>query len=640
MSSSDKKDDEKKEKNEKTLPNASGDEPREVRAGDPDAPSAHKILADEGSVRSTLSEGGIVHVDRPVPFIMLNESGTDSDATKTAAYMIATAGPSYLTAPQLDKAAPELEQVVEVLKNDVGDILTIEVSELENDKPKESESTVLPSFKVIVSATEDGPAQKAAQALEDAICTVEAQYRTPDIARKTLDGKNEPRLHLCFAPIYQQPDGEGMYPQLRMRLVGVFFDALLQAVEAFASDSGLDVPATHRAYGKRKYLDALLDLDHKIDDVSKSFDYLLSLTPINSDEAWQSFKDSGKSETPRLLYRPLAVDVNAQREALFKISFEDIEDPLLYDLYREKQEELALQLMLLELRGTPRFKDAGRLFYGAVDEALLKSAKEILAAPKSQGSSKNGSDERVDSAKLQEAADKMISDFREEWEGFDGTTQLRDDLPAGMVVSGSKLMIGSKTDISANRLDALLAHELGVHMFTYSTGNAQGLRLFRSGLAGYEAVQEGLGVFAEYLTGGLTHSRMRLLAARVVGCHGMLNGASFADTVAVLSDEYDFSSRGAFNITVRIYRAGGFAKDAIYLRGLKEVLDHVASGNPLEPFWIGKIATAHFSIIEELTERGLLEVKITTPPFLKTDGAKKRLKLAESGLSLSDLTST
>ena len=616
------------------------DDPEALRSDAPDSKSAHKILADEGSVRVNLDAGGILHIDRPVPFIMLNEASQGDNASKTAAYMIATAAPSYLTAPELDGIESALAEVVDTLKQAAGNVLTIQVCELDNDTPKESESSVLPPFEVIVAATEDGPSQRAAKTLENAICNVEAQYRTPDIHRKTLDEANAPRLHLTFAPIYQQPEGKGIYPELRLRLVGAFFDALLQAVEAFAKDSGLETPTTHRTYGKRKYLDALRNLDHQIDDVSKSFDYLLSLTPINSDQAWQEFKESGYSETPRLLYRPLAVDVNAQREALFEISFEDIEDPLLYDLYREKQEELALQLMLLEMRATPRFRNAGRLFYGAVDAAVLGSAKEILAAPKSAGDANTGSDGTVDSSELQEAAEKMICDFREEWAGFDGTTQIRDDLPAGMMVSGSKLMISSQTQISANRLDALLAHELGVHMFTYCTGDAQGLRLFRSGLAGYEAVQEGLAVFAEYLTGGLTQTRMRLLAARVIGCDAMLDGASFAETFTLLSETYGFSRRGAFNITLRIYRSGGFAKDAIYLRGLKEVLDHIAAGKPLEPFWIGKIATAHFSIIEELTDRGLLKVHIKSPPFLNTDGAKKRLQLAQSGLSLTNLTST
>ena len=39
------------------------------------------------------------------------------------------------------------------------------------------------------------------------------------------------------------------------------------------------------------------------------------------------------------------------------------------------------------------------------------------------------------------------------------------------------------------------------------------LTVFRTGLAHYEGVQEGLGVFAEWAVGGLSPARMRLLFA-------------------------------------------------------------------------------------------------------------------------------
>ena len=35
-----------------------------------------------------------------------------------------------------------------------------------------------------------------------------------------------------------------------------------------------------------------------------------------------------------------------------------------------------------------------------------------------------------------------------------------------------------------------------------------------------------------------------------------------------------------------MFRSGGFAKDAIYLRGFKAVLDLLAAGASLDPFWL------------------------------------------------------
>ena len=154
--------------------------------------------------------------------------------------------------------------------------------------------------------------------------------------------------------------------------------------------------------------------------------------------------------------------------------------------------------------------------------------------------------------------------------------------------------------------------------------------MFRTGLAGYEGVQEGLAVFAEYLVGGMTTGRLRLIAARVVACAAMLEGASFQEIFHALVREYGFSEISAFNLTLRLYRGGGLAKDAIYLRGLLEVLDHLRNGGALDPFWMGKIAASHFGVMQELNSRGLLRAPEIRPAFLSHPQAKKRLEKARS----------
>jgi uncharacterized protein (TIGR02421 family) len=191
--------------------------------------------------------------------------------------------------------------------------------------------------------------------------------------------------------------------------------------------------------------------------------------------------------------------------------------------------------------------------------------------------------------------------------------------------------------MARHRVEALLSHEIGVHLLTYFNGSAQGLRLFRSGLSGYEGLQEGLAVFAEYLAGGLTTGRLRLIAARVVGCAAMLDGASFEETFRILVKDHGFPELGAFNLVLRLYRGGGLAKDAIYLRGLYEVLDHLGKGGSLDPFWMGKISASHFGIIQELNTRGLLKAPQVRPAFLSHAGARRRLERARHGLSPIDL---
>ena len=85
------------------------------------------------------------------------------------------------------------------------------------------------------------------------------------------------------------------------------------------------------------------------------------------------------------------------------------------------------------------------------------------------------------------------------------------------------------------------------------------------------------------LVGGLSRSRMRVLAARVVGAHHMLDGASFIDTFRTLNRNYEFSQRTAYTIAMRLYRGGGLTKDAVYLRGLLQILRYLREGGELEP---------------------------------------------------------
>jgi uncharacterized protein (TIGR02421 family) len=193
-------------------------------------------------------------------------------------------------------------------------------------------------------------------------------------------------------------------------------------------------------------------------------------------------------------------------------------------------------------------------------------------------------------------------------------------------------MISSSTQMASHRLHALLSHEVSVHLLTYFNGATQGLSIFRTGLAHYERIQEGLGVFAEWAVGGLTSARLRLLAGRVVAVEAMIDGATFVEVYRRLRGELGFSARSAFDITARVFRSGGFAKDAIYLKGFRDVIDRLATGASLNSFWLGKIAQEHVDVVEELLLRGLLHAPVFVPEFLTRDSAQRRIGRLRAGL--------
>lgn len=598
-------------------------------------------LGEGEALRCDLGGGARLHIDRPLPFLVVHRL----TRTALAARAATSANASYLLFRNQGTARAMIADVAASVTESFDAFLLVEIAELETDRLAE-DAAYLPPFAVELAASEDEPAQAALAAVASAIQAVDVRFRFPQIAARSITRKkgraplvarltDHPVLHIAFAPIYRAPDGETIYPDLYERLVANIVDSVLQGVAAFARQTGAMKPATHRALGRRVFIDTVERADRSLDEVARSFDFLLSVTPINAGPAFERFAESGYRHAPRFLYRPLSVDVDRQKRALYSIDFDRFEDPVLSRLYEERRLELDLQLSMIASRETPRFRELGRALYGPVEPALLDAAVDILA--RCRGGRGRPDDASVGSVAIGRRAEAMIAAYATDHRGFDAQIELREDLPSGMMVTGQRLLISKGMSVPRHRVEALLSHEIGVHLLTYFNGSAQGLRLLRSGLAGYEGLQEGLAVLAEYLAGGMTPLRLRLIAARVVACAMMLDGAGFRTTFNAMVKQYGFSESTAFTLTLRVYRGGGFVKDAVYLRGLLEILAHLEGGGSLDPFWMGKIAASHFPVIQELEGRGLLKPARFLPRFLSGTGARERLDKARSGLSPIDM---
>ncbi|MEE8142713.1 MAG: tyrosine/phenylalanine carboxypeptidase domain-containing protein, partial [Planctomycetota bacterium] len=144
-------------------------------------------------------------------------------------------------------------------------------------------------------------------------------------------------------------------------------------------------------------------------------------------------------------------------------------------------------------------------------------------------------------------------------------------------------------------------------------------------------------VLSEYLVGGLSRPRLRVLAARVVAAHLASDGATFVETFRVLHHDYRFPVKVAYTIAMRIFRGGGMVKDAIYLRGLQKVLEYLRSDGELEPLFVGKISASDIPLILELQRREVLSPPPLQPHYLGAFGAEQRLEKMRNGATVLDL---
>ena len=599
-------------------------------------------LDGQGPSRVPLSGGGRAHVDRALPFLILHRQG---EADSLASW-VAAISPSYVLWPDASDAdaLAAVQAIADRVHATHPRLLLVSLYDLPRDLSLVEDVPRLEGFKARLSASDDDAAQAAAARLTQALEQIEIDLRSCCV-EPVADAWFEPgvetlvrqlpwvsHISLGLPQIYRVPGTQAVYPQLLHELAVGIFDALLQAAHAFLAEISPDAPSSHRALGRRSFIAAARSVDRKLLRISTSFDFLLSVSPINSEQAYEQFRADKADKAPAFRYRPLTVDPDLAKRALYAIDLRRVEDPVLERLFAEKRRELDQQLTMLECRNSEQFKYVSLTVYGPVEPELLASARDILdhVLPDNNRGAAIGADA------VRKAAESLIADYRRDDSDFSGTIEIRKDIPAGLMVSGRTLMISQSTQMPANRLDPLLQHEVSVHLLTCVNGDAQGLKIFRTGLAGYEGIQEGLGVFAECAVGGLTPNRLRLLAARVVVVDAMVAGASFIEGFRLLRD-HGLGKRMAFNVTARVYRSGGFSKDAIYLRGFTEVLGLLRAGSDLAPFWYGKIAARHVPVIEELAQRGLLKAPRTVPVFLARPDVRARIERMRGKLPLSQL---
>jgi hypothetical protein len=122
-----------------------------------------------------------------------------------------------------------------------------------------------------------------------------------------------------------------------------------------------------------------------------------------------------------------------------------------------------------------------------------------------------------------------------------------------------------------------------------------------------------------------------------VAVDAMLRGSEFIECFRLLAKDHGFSERAAFNVSARVYRSGGLAKDLIYLQGFKAVVDLVAAGASLDPYWLGKTAPGHAPLIEELLQRGLLHPPRFVPEFMARADTQGRIARLRGGAGLGSI---
>ena len=605
-----------------------------------------QALARDEPVRRHLPDGGRLHIDRKLPFLCVYRHPPRRKDRATERLLLGEA--AYLLTSSRARDFPSLKRLVAaIIDQQMATFGTFMLLELwEGDFPHADSQ---PRFRII--APDRNPPQLVLEELESALhgitindkpAEVELFYRKsvhPPGLKPLHTGKSDNliTLGLAVSPIYRDARSGVLYPIRLSRLHHGLARALKRSLYVFTRTRTQHRPSHFYELGRRAMTRALTTTDHALAEISQTFDLLLHVTPLNASQAWEAFKRKRFQRPPEFLYRPRPIDPPLMKRVLYAIPIEQIEDPTLAYIYRQKQDELDRQITLVADRNTPRFLYGSLMLFGKVESGLLELAQHILEQipPHLRDDCESDS---LDAEAFARTARKEIRHYQQQDASLAAKVEVRDDV-AGIFVSKGNFLIGRDAHVPRARLAATLSHEIGTHVLTYHNGHKQPLHEFYTGMAGYESMQEGLAVLAEYLAGGLSRPRLRLLAGRVVAVHYIQQGADFIETFNALHAHQAFSKKTSYTICMRVFRGGGYTKDAVYLRGLVEVLQHLADDKKLETLLLGKISQDFVPMVEELVWRKILTPGPLHPRYLDDPAAQQRLQRLRQGASVLDLIS-
>lgn len=364
----------------------------------------------------------------------------------------------------------------------------------------------------------------------------------------------------------------------------------------------------------------LYEIDGQLNELVQKIELLGYINPVNIAEQKELFFRSKYLKEPTFQYPDIDFDRFSLHKKLFNLPIEKIEDRLVRNLYEDIIYFYSGLIQCIEFIGTgKRFYYNSLKSFGTPTEQDVKNAEFVLHF-------KNKTVKERDEPKyVPEQAAGIFKDYAARY-GFVFNIKYSDKMSAiAMVLNNIESLVLNKAHIfSEGELGILTNHEIGVHMVTTKNAQCHPLKIFSHGFPNNVETQEGLAVFAEYMSGNLTLTRLQQLAFRVIAVDTLAKGYGFHQTFRLLHNQYGLNKEMAFNITLRVHRGGGFTKDHLYLSGLKKVYRYYKTGNSLDNLLTGKVSLSYENEISYLIANGYaVPPKYITDAFAKNDNTDK-----------------
>jgi uncharacterized protein (TIGR02421 family) len=387
-------------------------------------------------------------------------------------------------------------------------------------------------------------------------------------------------------------------------------------------------------------VEKITKLDQELCSLAKQVKILSALSwAPEVGEQFLSNWHKGKREIPAVKFTP--ANLSSAKSGLSELAARcDSGDPL-QDYLKKTAISYLNGALMLENIGQPEFSKYSLTLYGGpsscsegegvdgehydvVKTALrfIETSNDIIAAaPKSDN----------EYCIMPQAMAELLQRDIDSFYGQDRVRVVVDEGLAAKAAAGAeRIRIRGGTCFTPLDSAELLHHEAFVHSLTLINGREQPvLSSLGLGAPRTTCTQEGMAIFAEFVTNSMSIGRLRRIALRVKAIDMALSGADFFEVFGFFlgsgQDEQE-----SFYSTMRIFRGGDLAgkgicntKDISYLRGFlafhRFLLRSMHYGEVEYPdaLCAGRMALVDVPLIAEELSSGIIKPPQFMPPWIK-----------------------
>jgi uncharacterized protein (TIGR02421 family) len=219
----------------------------------------------------------------------------------------------------------------------------------------------------------------------------------------------------------------------------------------------------------------------------------------------------------------------------------------------------------------------------------------------------------------EQAAAQLRERFHAHFPGHEVRVVIGDHSAANAVASVDEITIKRSAHFSPRELQQIEHHELGVHVTTALNGRSQPVMPFIGVPSPRTArTQEGLAVFAEFVTQTTSLERVRRLCDRTLALQMAEEGANFLDLYRFFLGR-GHNQHASFDCARRVCRGGlvegraPFTKDVCYLDGLLRVTNFLrialikGKSHLVRLLFVGKLGVDDIPLFDRLVREGVVK---------------------------------